>query len=715
MKHTTHTIERSENFHEDVLFTVIFPTFNESENVIPLMKELMTHLRSSPYTYEILFVDDSNDRTPTLIRDCIKRYDHVALIHRAPKDRKGLSSAFATGFQYARGEYIICMDSDLQHPPEAVPRIMEQAIQTQTDVVVGSRYREGGHADGLLTAYRKFISHFCRFFSWVFLPATRKSSDPGAGIFALHHSIARKIDMQNLRGFKILIEVLAQNKNASVSEIAYGFRKRENNDSKATIKQGLQYLMQVFDLWRAYYVKPFYAQFLRHKMHLFFTIVLGIFFISGIIFFSGLVEGPLAKFVFTISIVLAFQGMFSIFLHLYTWNNPLENFGLERYLPYEDPQISFTAMIPAREEEEVLITTIKQIATIDYPDHLKETLVLIYKDDDPQTIAAAQKAIAEINKPNVRLVDFGGDPGPSKSRGLNLGLQESQMDVVTIFDAEDRVQKDLYKAINTIFVRKNVDVVQSGVQLMNYHSNWYSLFNVLEYYFWFKSSLHFFAKKGVVPLGGNTVFMKRKMVEQVGGWDCNCLTEDADIGIRLATQGAKFDIFYDESLATREQTPPTLASFVKQRTRWNQGFIQILFKGEWLKLESFLQKVLILYVLGWPFMQALLVFFLPFSIVAAFFIKIPIVYSLIAFIPLYALLAIAVISALAIYDFTRHYRTKYSPLLLITIFFMIIPFQMLLGISAFRAIIRNISGNLNWEKTEHLNIEYSVTSEGKSS
>lgn len=262
-----HTIQRSKNYSDDVQFTLIFPTFNESENVKPLMGELDKHMEKSPYSYEVLFIDDSSDDTPSVINDCMNQYDNVAMLHRAPADRKGLSSAFVEGFEQAQGEYIICMDSDLQHPPEAVPRMMEQAMQSRSDIVVASRYRAGGHADGLLTPYRKAVSHFCRFFAWVFLPATQKSTDPGAGFFALESHLAKSIDGSKLRGFKILIEILAQKRDVSVSEISYGFRKRENNDSKATLKQGINYIVQVVDLWKVYYFKPFVTRVFGKKTH----------------------------------------------------------------------------------------------------------------------------------------------------------------------------------------------------------------------------------------------------------------------------------------------------------------------------------------------------------------------------------------------------------------------------------------------------------------
>jgi len=441
---------------------------------------------------------------------------------------------------------------------------------------------------------------------------------------------------------------------------------------------------------------------IRAVYHIFLLILL----LGGILglglWVSYFTSNILAKLIIIISVMLFFQGIFAIVLLLYTWNNPLKHFEEKKHFPYENPFYSFTALVPAHFEEEVIAKTIESINAIDYPNFKKQIFILVNEKDNEKTIAITKKTIAKIGQKNIKLLVFSGPAG--KSEGLNIGLSKSDKDIVTIFDAEDRVHPDIFKAINTIFVREGADIVQSGVQLMNYEKDWYSLFNVLEYYFWFKSSLHFFAKSNVVPLGGNTVFFRRHLLEEIGGWDENSLTEDADIGIRLSALGVNTSIFYDERLSTREQTPPTLTSFIKQRTRWNQGFMQIFFKGDWLRLGTFKQKVFILYVLLWPFVQAMLFFFIPIFIGASFFIKLPIALSMVSFIPLYILIIFSVISNLVIYDFIKKYNKKYSIWLIPKIFLMIIPFQMLLGISALRAMYRQIFQKVNWEKTEHLKV-----------
>jgi cellulose synthase/poly-beta-1,6-N-acetylglucosamine synthase-like glycosyltransferase len=142
---------------------------------------------------------------------------------------------------------------------------------------------------------------------------------------------------------------------------------------------------------------------------------------------------------------------------------------------------------------------------------------------------------------------------------------------------------------------------------MNYASNWFAAHNVLEYYFWFKSRMHAHMKIGAVPLGGNSVFFRSSDVEEIGGWNENCLCEDADIGLRLSIEGSKMIATYDSRHVTKEETPHSVSQFVKQRTRWCQGFIQILRYGYWKQLGSLPKVLMSLYLLGSPFILVFLV------------------------------------------------------------------------------------------------------------
>src|SRR5436305_1211210 len=295
-----------------------------------------------------------------------------------------------------------------------------------------------------------------------------------------------------------------------------------------------------------------------------------------------------------IILLMAAQAIFNIRLRLFIWEIPEHAWLNHAPTIYRDPCLSFTIMLPARHEEDVYQETLQKVYDLNYPKELLQ-IIAICSDDDVGTIAEAQKKIHQLADSNVQLLIYTDKP-TSKPRGLNRALQVARGDVVTIFDAEDEPHPDILNIINTTLLNEDVDVVQSGVQLMNYNTKWFCFLNVLEYFFWFKSSLHFFAHCGMTPLGGNTVFVKRDLMQRLGGWDHTTLTEDADLGIRLCIAKAKVRILYDDEFVTKEETPHTIEQFIKQRTRWNQGFIQILLRWRWLQLERPSQKLLALYV-----------------------------------------------------------------------------------------------------------------------
>lgn len=401
------------------------------------------------------------------------------------------------------------------------------------------------------------------------------------------------------------------------------------------------------------------------------------------------------------SFLMTLQSIFSIYWMLYAWED-IER--VEKDAPpkiYVKPKYSFTAIIPARHEERVIADTLKAVSGINYPEALKE-LIVVCRHDDIETIAKVNQIIQSIEKNNIRLITFSDNP-INKPHSLNIGLKHATKDVVVIFDAEDQPHTDIYNIVNTMMTQEQAEIIQAGVQLMNYRSNWFSTLNVLEYFFWFKSALHYFAKKGIIPLGGNTVFFKKKLLENIGGWDEKCLTEDADIGIRLSAAGAKFKVVYSGEHVTQEETPHDITSFIKQRTRWNQGFIQILLKGEWLKLPRLSQKILAFYILILPEFQALLFLLIPLSIIMALLLKLPVLIAVITTIPLLLLILQLVICNIGLYEFTKEYRQKYPLWMPARVIFTFYPFQVLLGLSAFRGIIRMIAGNIKWEKTQHIN------------
>jgi len=412
---------------------------------------------------------------------------------------------------------------------------------------------------------------------------------------------------------------------------------------------------------------------------------------------KDIVYGALVVF----SILVAIQSAHTLYLTLYIWAKPQsESIAPEQFRP---PRVSFTVMLPARHEEAVIQATIGRVCDANYPQQLIQVLV-VCSADDTGTIAKVKEKINALRKvglANVSLVTF--EDGPvNKPHGLNVGLRQAVNDVVTIFDAEDDIHLDIFNVVNTIMQNEQVRVVQAGVQLMNFDSTWYSALNVLEYYFWFKSRLHYHARTGAIPLGGNTVFFDRELIARVGGWDEHNLTEDADIGLRMSAAGERIRVVYDDRYVTKEETPPTVDAFIRQRTRWSQGFMQTLKKGTWKELATRKQRWLAFYTLAFPRGQALLGIYVVISLLLMFSLKAPEQIALITFVPVLMILTFFLIYVIGLQEFTRAHGLQASPRTVLRLAVGWLPYQLMLSYAALRAVAREARGASDWEKTQHL-------------
>lgn len=410
---------------------------------------------------------------------------------------------------------------------------------------------------------------------------------------------------------------------------------------------------------------------------------------------------PILQYVYlAIICLMTAQAIFSIRLRLYIWEEPERASLNSAPTVYREPKLSFTILLPAYHEEALYAETIQKVYDLNYPKRLVQVLALL-REHDTGTIKVAREKLKQLRAPNVELL-ITNDKHGGKPHQLNLGLKVARGDIVTIFDAEDEPHPDILQVINTIFLNESVDAVQSGVQLMNHNTKWFCFLNVLEYFFWFKSSLHFFARCGMTPLGGNTVFVRRRLMEHLGGWDHTTLTEDADLGIRLCIARANVRILYDDEFVTKEETPHTIKQFIKQRTRWNQGFIQILLRGRWLRLPRLSQKLLALYVLLLPEVLSFFTLMLPVSIVLLFFVKLPLWIAILTFMPLYCFILAMCIDLAGLHEFVKVHHRKWKWREALTLVIAFFPYQWLLGIGALRAFWRQVRGASNWEKTAHI-------------
>jgi dolichol-phosphate mannosyltransferase len=230
---------------------IVVPTRNEAGNIPALTSRLRAALSGT--RAEVLFVDDSSDETPDVIRDVAQREQCadflVRLHHRPPGDRgDGLGGAVLAGMRATSAGAVVVMDADLQHPPEVVPELLSVLKSSTVDVVVGSRYCGGGDAQGLSNVLRAFASRGTTVLARGAFPRVLRSvTDPMSGFFAVRRA-ALPIDALRPRGFKVLLELLAGSGGASVQEVPFSFGERTSGSSKASLREGLRYLGRLLAL-----------------------------------------------------------------------------------------------------------------------------------------------------------------------------------------------------------------------------------------------------------------------------------------------------------------------------------------------------------------------------------------------------------------------------------------------------------------------------------
>jgi glycosyltransferase XagB len=162
-------------------------------------------------------------------------------------------------------------------------------------------------------------------------------------------------------------------------------------------------------------------------------------------------------------------------------------------------------------------------------------------------------------------------------------------------------------------------------------------------------------------------------------------------------------VVYQPEYATQEETPPTVMSFIKQRTRWAQGFLQILFRGEFLRFPTYRQRLLAMYILAWPLLLPFLFLFFPFGIFIMLTTSVPLTISLLSNILLLIIVLFIAVQVVGFYEFTRDYKIPFPWSRLPILLLMFYPYTVLLAFSALRALYRNYTQVTTWEKTEHLN------------
>ncbi len=233
-----------------VTFSIVIPTYNESENILKLISEIEKNLPTNDFTEVIVVDDNSPDGTGKLVENYItkerfkteeKNSSHtknhiLKVVHRTAKE--GLIPAILDGVRQSRGTNVLIMDADFSHPPEVIPKMMSE---------LGSRYIEGGKVVGW-PVRRKILSKGASTLARLGLNVKRVK-DPMSGLFALPRELIQNISIAT-KGYKILLEILVKNKEIPVIEVPYTFTDRQSGKSKMSYNVIVNYAKAIWQLYQ---------------------------------------------------------------------------------------------------------------------------------------------------------------------------------------------------------------------------------------------------------------------------------------------------------------------------------------------------------------------------------------------------------------------------------------------------------------------------------
>ncbi len=207
--------------------SIVLATLNERDNLPRLLERI---LRQPLPPFEVIVVDDgSTDGTREFVRELGQEERRVrALFHDG---KQTTLCAQRQGIEAARGEFVVVMDADLQHPPELILEMVRE-LRAGAGVVVASRYARGG-TPGPRTAYRALISRGAEWVAKLLLRGARGVTDPVSGFFGFRREVFRSLNPL-YRGYKLLLFVLVMNEGRPVAEVGFRFETRRHGASKVT-------------------------------------------------------------------------------------------------------------------------------------------------------------------------------------------------------------------------------------------------------------------------------------------------------------------------------------------------------------------------------------------------------------------------------------------------------------------------------------------------
>jgi len=233
----------------------------------------------------------------------------------------------------------------------------------------------------------------------------------------------------------------------------------------------------------------------------------------------------------------------------------------------------FSIIVPTKNEETVIRRCLDGILNIDYPKDKMQIIVVDGKSDDNTYKICSE--FSEKYPENIKIISEKTAKG--KPAALNLALPYIDGEIVGVFDADSFPEKEVLSKVASYFNDKKVIALQGRTTSLNEKSNALTRVIAMEEKAWFQALMSGREKMQLfVPLTGSCQFVRRNVLEELGGWDENSLTEDVELALRLVEKN--YLIKYAPDVCSGQETPSSLGPLVRQRVRWYRGYMETAIK-----------------------------------------------------------------------------------------------------------------------------------------
>lgn len=236
-------------------------------------------------------------------------------------------------------------------------------------------------------------------------------------------------------------------------------------------------------------------------------------------------------------------------------------------VPDSVPTISI--LVALYQESRIVARLIRRLDQLDYPRD-KMDVIFVIEDND----VATATTLSGLTLPAwLRVLPVPSGSIRTKPRALNYALDHCRGTIIAVYDAEDAPAPDQLRIVAKTFgdADDRLACLQGRLDYYNPNSNWLSRCFTIEYAAWWRLILPGVERLGLaIPLGGTTLFFRRDALQDLGGWDAHNVTEDADLGIRIARRGYRTQLI---TSVTMEEANCRPIAWIKQRSRWIKGYM----------------------------------------------------------------------------------------------------------------------------------------------